>query len=105
MSSLIRTPHQNTAGSLFIVTEGGYLLAGTHNGEGFDNTGSELAAETILMDLGHIIALNIGTSTDPDVVILRKVALITDPLTSGYIHLPTFNEPAIAGPSVAKFQL
>jgi hypothetical protein len=104
MSSLIRTPHQNTAGSFFIVTSAGTLLAGT-NIEGLDTTGSSLAAGTILMDLGHIIALDIGTSTDPDVVILRKVALITDPLTSGYIHLPTFNEPAISGPTVAKFQL
>lgn len=104
MSSLIRTPHQNTAGSFFIVTGAGTLLAGTYE-EGFDTTGSSLAAGTILVDLGHIIALDIGTSTDPNVVYFRKVSLISNPLTSGYIHLPTFGQPSVAGPTVAKFQL
>ena len=107
MSSLIRTPHQNTAGSFFIVTIAGSLLTGTYDSgeDSFITTGSSLDAGTVLMDLGHIITLDIGTTTDPDIVIFRKVALISDPLISGYIHLPAFNEPALAGPAVAKFQL
>jgi hypothetical protein len=103
MSSALRTPHQNTAGSFFIVTLSGYLT---------DSAGSPqtsvpsvlVAAGEVLIDLGHVVAASTSATG-----YLKKVARIADPLITGYVHLPVAVDSdglqIALSPRVAKFQL
>jgi hypothetical protein len=123
MSSAIRTSHKNTTGSFFIVTALYYdqsgLLWPTLGGSGTAleqyrpaEAEARIAIGDILIDLGEIKTLDILGQT----YFLKKVAKLSNPTQTGYIHLPSngtnITSPAYAigpqeliGPRVAKFQL
>ncbi len=100
MSSAMRVAHQNTAGSFFIVTISGVLVT-----DAGANTTTVVNAGEVLIDLGHVVSAPTGATG-----VLKKVAKISNPLTSGYVHLPVavdVQTPGArdVGPAVAKFQL